>query len=408
MQINETLFSKHVISDDKARRVLNTAPDKPAGITINELERGVTIEQLENLKVPVYSYATQITIHGTFRDIPDDLRVCGCKSIIRNQNKSLGVRYVAVDGAKKELIEDVARYNETGKWHVNLNSQGCEVYKIFHTPDNAKDKQDTIDCYNSTPDTLYIGSKRAVSLMYGGYAVIMEIGAIYDKNLWAFINAVTGIASPEQFEQVKKDYELERERRNKAWQDQCELEKQEREIKLANAIANFKVPENWKPFNGNAEQPGIYAHIRCEHDYLNGGDHVFLKVFNITIYRKKLHYTVREFNDFIYIPFVNDDITPRPGTINIKNGWIIQSEVKQDKPEPTAPKPLESPKTGNQIIISKNDKLNGIEVKFQIKPDNTVISKLKQLGFRWSQFNGLWYSRYSDNLMSIIKTELGV
>lgn len=102
MNLSEVLESKQIYNDDKARRVLNTAPNQQADITLKEIADGVTIERLESLTVPVYQYSTQITIHGIFKDIPNDLVVAGYKSVFYNQNKSLGVKYIAIDGAKKD------------------------------------------------------------------------------------------------------------------------------------------------------------------------------------------------------------------------------------------------------------------------------------------------------------------
>ena len=226
MRITEVLDNAHITSDSKARRVLNTAPDKPSGITLSEIEQGVTIERLETLQVPVYQYSTQITIHGTFTDMPHDLRVCGYKSVILNGNKSLGVKYVAIDGAKKKLLERVASIADDTAWNVNIDSQGCEVYKIFHSQDAENDKKRTIECYKNTPDTLYIGGKRAVGLMYGGYAVILNIGAIYETNLWLLIKELTGIGSQVEADKIKSDKQLQREIDNAKWETEHKIERE--------------------------------------------------------------------------------------------------------------------------------------------------------------------------------------
>jgi hypothetical protein len=59
----------------------------------------------------------------------------------------------------------------------------------------------------------------------------------------------------------------------------------------------------------------------------------------------------------------------------------------------------------NQRDLNHNEKLNGIEVKFSAKPSNTVIDRLKELGFRWSFANMVWYNRYSVELMSKVQAE---
>jgi len=107
MQITETLVKANILHDTKARRVLNTAPNKSAGISIEQIIEGVTIETLEALAVPVYQYGGQITIHGLFPDLPANLRVGGYKSVFKNKNQSLGVKYGAIDSEKKRLLQSI-------------------------------------------------------------------------------------------------------------------------------------------------------------------------------------------------------------------------------------------------------------------------------------------------------------
>ncbi len=98
------IFGKEVIipSDSKARRVLNVSSQN-ANITAEEIEKGVTIEKLASINVPVFAYQTQITIHGTLPDLQNNY-VQNYKSIIKNQNGSIGVKYNAIDAEKKKLM----------------------------------------------------------------------------------------------------------------------------------------------------------------------------------------------------------------------------------------------------------------------------------------------------------------
>jgi len=208
MDIKEVLDSHQVAggADSLARRVLNTAPKQAANVTLEEIEQGVTIERLESLNVPVYLYGGQVTIHGIFKDMPDSLVVAGYKSIMLNKNKSLGVKYVAIDGSKKQLLLDTSRLvkSERGKWVVYKSSKGFEAMKLF------TDKQKAIDCYQSTPDNLYIGNKRIAALVYGGFIVILYIGAIYQHNVWKLISTLTGIESQSDADIVKSELEAKR------------------------------------------------------------------------------------------------------------------------------------------------------------------------------------------------------
>ena len=58
----------------------------------------------------------------------------------------------------------------------------------------------------------------------------------------------------------------------------------------------------------------------------------------------------------------------------------------------------------SEMTIRKNAAMNGIEILFPAKPERNVIDTLKSYGFRWSQRQGLWWKRYSDSLLSSLKT----
>jgi len=400
MDISEVLDKANITSDSKARRVLNTAPDKIANITLSEIEQGVTIERLEALTVPVYQYGTQITIHGIFKDMPvDSLRVLGYKSVFLNQNKSLGVKYVAIDGAKKQVLLNMSRFSKT-KWHINIDSEGLKAHRIFWSrPDNPyDDKQACIDCYKSTPDNLYIGGKQACALMYGGYAVILNIGAIYEANLWQLITWLTGIESQAEFDSLKQAYDLEQECKAKEYEAQRKIEQEAKQAQLANAKANFKVPSNWLPFKGKIESIGTYARI---YDTWESG--IALQVFKVVKRGAFLCCHVKNFKDFNYVDWQTTDKSHKcERTID---GWqIVDKPVKPLSV--TENKAIPQVSNGNGITISHNEKLNGIEVKFANKPDNTVIDTLKSLGLRWSYQNMLWYSKYNPELMTKIQNEL--
>ena len=51
-----------------------------------------------------------------------------------------------------------------------------------------------------------------------------------------------------------------------------------------------------------------------------------------------------------------------------------------------------------EFVITKNERLKGIEVDFLEKPEPSVIQRLKASGLRWSPKNQVWYSRFSHNL----------
>ena len=211
--IEEVLEKKKIVRDAKARRVLNTAPDKDSGITLQELEAGVPIEKLEGLDVPVYMYGGQVTIHGIFQDdVGKNMRVAGYKSVFKNGNGSIGVRYVAVDAGKKKRIETILRVAKMG-WYGCMNSKGFEVVHRFASAAEAK------AAYLTVPEN-YIGNKYIARSMYGSFYVVLEIGAIYEKDVEKFIFDLIGLDGEgiKELEEKKKKEDAEKEA---AYQKRC-------------------------------------------------------------------------------------------------------------------------------------------------------------------------------------------
>lgn len=189
MRLKEIFEKAAILHDSKARRRSNLS-SKVADITADEIEAGITIERLESINVPVMQYQTQITIHGTLPDIKK-VAVCGYQSVIQNKNGSVGVKYLAIDGAKKQLILQVARRAKDRKFGCRIDSQGMTLSACYH------DKQACLQAYRAFPDNLIVGSKVAGQGMYGEYYVIVNVSAIYQENVWPFLKAVYNITESE-------------------------------------------------------------------------------------------------------------------------------------------------------------------------------------------------------------------
>ncbi|NCA80711.1 MAG: hypothetical protein EOM76_11115, partial [Sphingobacteriia bacterium] len=57
--------------------------------------------------------------------------------------------------------------------------------------------------------------------------------------------------------------------------------------------------------------------------------------------------------------------------------------------------------------ITHNKAQNGIELKFASAPDQSTISEIKSLGFRWSMRNKVWYKTYSEYLWKRVQEKFG-
>lgn len=189
MKTNDFFDKFECKKDDKARRVLNVAPDKPANVTADALENGMTLEALQGIGVPVLRYSTQITIHGLIPAFNDTKRVGGYRNLIRNGNGSVGVKYGAIDAAKKDLIARSARATG-GKWHPFTDSSGLCLQATF------KDRGEAIAFAEAAKGaaSMVYGSLHGICLPWGaGYMICLFIGAIPQESLWPFILSVTGI-----------------------------------------------------------------------------------------------------------------------------------------------------------------------------------------------------------------------
>ena len=200
MKLTEVFEEIGVGCDDKARRVSNVS-SRVASISAEEIEAGVTLERLATIGVPVLRYQTQVTIHGVLPDFSPEARPNGYKSIFRNANGSIGVRYVAIDADKKRLAVNAGRYgNRT--YSLRITSVGMEVFASYETKDAC------LAGYRAFPRHLICGNVTAGAGAMGGFYVFATVGAIPADNLWSFIEAMTGISSEAQLnEKVRAEEE---------------------------------------------------------------------------------------------------------------------------------------------------------------------------------------------------------
>jgi len=63
--------------------------------------------------------------------------------------------------------------------------------------------------------------------------------------------------------------------------------------------------------------------------------------------------------------------------------------------------------TNGDVILTRNEERDGIELKFNEKPKPAILETLKANGFRWSRFQSLWWARYTDERMSIAQQIAG-
>jgi conjugative element/phage-associated large polyvalent protein len=76
------------------------------------------------------------------------------------------------------------------------------------------------------------------------------------------------------------------------------------------------------------------------------------------------------------------------------SNWVRDTSfyVKQEVPVET---------DGTENGVRYNSAKNGIEIKFDSKPEQEVIDNLKSKGFRWSRFSKVWWRKYSEADMKL-------
>lgn len=233
--------------DDKARRVLNVAPDTVAQIDAAQLEAGIELEALADIGVPVFRYQTQITIHGKLPGFDESARIGGYRAIFRNANGSIGVRYLAIDGAKKSIIARATRAKR-GEWFASVRSDGLTLNASFRYDQRAE----AIAFANASKPLaeMVYGSLYGMALPYGaGFVVCLYVGAIPADNLWPFIAKACGIESEAALLAIEAEQEakaaIERAERQARW-DKEAAEREAEQAKLIESLAAYRLTQEPK------------------------------------------------------------------------------------------------------------------------------------------------------------------
>jgi hypothetical protein len=382
-----------VNKDVKARRVLNTAPDTKANITAEEIEKGgITIEKLESLNVPVYTYTQQATIHGIVEGVYSGYDSLRYKSIIRNGNGSTGVKFIAIDAKKKNTIANMIEvwYSEH-KAFTQVSSQGFLIarpYGSFESDQKAqymeavekanKDLEAMPKCFFGGAKVAYLNNWGLISLY-----LICELGAIYEKDVNTLVEWFTGHTTEETLAKLEEK-RIKREQERQEWTARYEESKRIDEEKKRIVLDQLhKELEANPPTGFNGE--GTYLYKVC----VRGNDGEYrIKEGEITYKKTPKGYTIQYGTEKakFYGTDEFDRIIASPAKKLWKKGIekkVIQSNTVQSE----------------GITVSHNTEKNGVEIKFKSKPSQSIIDSLKANGFRWSYHGGVWYNKYSQKAL---------
>ena len=202
--ITERLFTAESRTDSK--HILNTCQREVPQTLLDRVEQGCTLETLEELtrkKFDVFKYQTQITIHGLFPAL--GTRRVGCYvNLTQNKNKSIGVRYTAIDHEKKERLYD--RLAMAAGWRVHEDSSAFFAYRCEKLPKDGQAAMEVYKRYKAEAErmdtSLFVGRVDcflAQEPWGGGLWVYLElhVRCFYEKDFAALFENVSGMTMAE-------------------------------------------------------------------------------------------------------------------------------------------------------------------------------------------------------------------
>lgn len=237
-------------SDNYAsKHKLNTCNKAVSQEMLNKIEAGCSLEALEEIAqgFDIFKYRTQITVHGLFPELSTNC-IGRYVNIVQNKNKSVGIKYTAIDHAKKmklyRLICDCTDYRifenssefKIHHWEV-LDTSSEEAFK-------APIKK-AVEEIKKIDRSLFFGSVQVyVSRgLFRTYLVKeINIKCFYDNNLKKIAEQVCGMSYDDILSIHQKKVEEER-KRSLEWERRLEanrIEALKREEILKARLENFK------------------------------------------------------------------------------------------------------------------------------------------------------------------------
>ena len=227
-------------SNFDSKHINNLAPNTPIPDSLIEtINKGITLEQLDEVAhLPICHYKTQITIHGVCDKIKSN-KVYGYAALVINSNKSLGVRWLAIDLRKKGRIAD---YVGCYDWRTYSDSQVyCYVRRFKYTKDNKDDVYNrVIKFVKSIDQSLFYGYIDVLQHEYRfsadyDFEVVIYLQGIYEKNIRSFLEQVCADnwenieKAHAEFEQRMEEARKEREKEEEARKERAKKAKEEYE-----------------------------------------------------------------------------------------------------------------------------------------------------------------------------------
>jgi hypothetical protein len=257
MERIETLFSDQSNFDNKS--ILNKLDKCIDQSILDRIERGITLEDIEMLTqagIPILKYRTQITIHGLFPELSNNY-IFGYKNIFQNKNKSIGVKYNAIDEDKRKRIAE--RLKILGfVYHRNSQGTNFEIINSVNQDNFNTIKNHLFDLKNKIDNTLFYGycdiwRGQAFGINY--LCLSLNINAIYEANVEPFLNKIGATM------ELYNNYIEQKEAEQKECYEQLKKDREEAEEKkkqsLANKTEELNILQQF-PRIEKINEPGVY------------------------------------------------------------------------------------------------------------------------------------------------------
>lgn len=219
---------------------LNRSNKKVSSSLLNDIDNGVTIEQINEISkahnLPIFRYQTQITIHGIFNELETNLSY-GYKHIFQNKNKSIGIKYGAIDESKRQYLKKYLRTLNFG-YSRNSTDYSFVIQKVSDDEETFKANIEELKAIADKIDkSLFYGRVQIYSGNIFGrvYSFLdLQINAIEQANVSKFLTDL-GI-DPKK---VDADIKQEEEEREKYWKQKGK-EREEKNKQIQNEIQAIK------------------------------------------------------------------------------------------------------------------------------------------------------------------------
>lgn len=265
MKAIEEFFS--IESEYATKHKLNTCNKEVPKEYLEQIESGCSLEQLEKMmkQFDVFKYRTQLTIHGLFPDLSTN-RIGQYVNLIQNKNRSIGVRYNAIDYDKKTRLFNML--TAITDWRVISNSTEYMIVKMEGLPRNWNENREQVlaivEKYKveagKIDKSLFIGNINCFISkgIFRDYMVLSaDIKCFYEKNFEKLFETLSGIP----YEEGKRKYDetIAKKKREKEIADaKYEEEEKQRQMKREQMAASRD--ERRKQFIANNPLPSGFTY----------------------------------------------------------------------------------------------------------------------------------------------------